>query len=56
LVHGGSWHDGLARRILGLAGSTCKVLNSAHMFSAVQSLGGPIGILCPDSLALLLRR
>jgi len=26
------------------------------MFSAVASLGGPLGILCLDSLALLLRR
>jgi hypothetical protein len=32
------------------------VLNSGYMFSAVASLGGPLGILCLDSLALLLRR
>jgi hypothetical protein len=32
------------------------MLDFADMFSAVQNLGGPLGISCLDPLALLLRR
>jgi hypothetical protein len=46
----------LAGTLRSLAGRAREVLDLVHMFSADQSLGGPLGILCLDSLALLLRR